>query len=97
MPFGSFLLNIDELAEEGQGKYIWNEVLGYNDMKFKATIMPDKGSKFAAYCFEYLEKAWQDIQDEFKASTETEREELAEHFNDCIDGLRIGDALFADE
>ena len=63
----------------------------------KSQMDPDRGSKFAAYCFDYLDKAWEDIQEEYKASTEVEMEELVEHFNDCIDDLRIGDALFTDE
>ena len=71
--------------------------MGYNEISLQSQVVPDKGSKFAAYCFDYLDKAWEDIQEEFKASTEAEIEELAEHFNDCINGLRIGDALFTDE
>ena len=44
-----------------------------------------------------MDKAWEDIQEEFKASNKAEVEELSEHFNDCIEGLRIGDALFTNK
>ena len=67
----------------------------FSKLAIKAKSKGARGTEQASEMVELMQENWEQIQEKFLGQTESEKEEMLEHFNNAIENL--GDTLFGED
>ena len=67
----------------------------FGKLLIKAKAKGARGTEQASEMLELMQENWEQIQEKFSGQTESEKDEMLEHFNNALDSL--GDTLFGED